>query len=79
MGRSAVLGTRRRHGRTEVGYTAGDATREADLHLGRRSTILVFEYVVQSSDVDADGVSVPGDALTLAGGSIADATATRPT
>ena len=58
-------------GAPRLAIRLGTQTREADLHLRRRST-LVFEYVVQSSDVDADGVSVPGDALTLDGGSIAD-------
>ncbi len=31
---------------------------------------LLFEYVVQPSDADDDGISVPANALTLNGGSI---------
>ena len=50
----------------------GTQTRQADFHLWRGS-LLLFEYVVQSSDVDADGITVPADALTLNGGSIRDA------
>ena len=50
----------------------GTQTRQADLH-GWQSTDLVFEYVLQSSDVGAVGFSVPADALTLNGGSIRDA------
>lgn len=37
---------------------------------GEQLRFLYFEYVVQPSDFDDDGVSVPADALTLNGGSI---------
>ena len=50
----------------------GTQARQADLHF-RRGSILFFEYIVQSSDVDADGLSIPADALSLNGGSIRDA------
>ena len=52
----------------------GTQVRQADIHLRSVSrTVLVFEYIVQSTDVDADGFSVPADALSLNGGSIRDA------
>ena len=35
---------------------------------------LVFSYVIQESDSDMDGVSIPPDALDLNGGAIRDAT-----
>ena len=59
-------------GTLQLTMQVGSQTRQADLH-DRRGVSLLFEYVVQSSDVDADGFSVPADALTLNGGSIRDA------
>ena len=59
-------------GAPQLTIQVGTQARQADLHL-RRGTILYFEYIVQSSDVDADGYSVPADALSLNGGSIRDA------
>ena len=59
-------------GAPQLTIQVGTQTRQADLHL-RRGTALYFEYIVQSSDVDADGYSVPADALSLNGGSIRDA------
>ncbi len=62
-------------GTPQINIQVGAQTRQADLHLrrwgGRQSYF--FQYAVQSSDVDADGISVPADALTLNGGSIRDA------
>ena len=58
-------------GAPQLTIQVGTQARQADLHLRRGSTI--FEYIVQSSDVDADGYSVPADALSLNGGSIRDA------
>ncbi len=49
----------------------GMETRQAELHL-RRGNLLYFEYVVQASDADADGVSIPADAFVLDGGTITD-------
>ena len=59
-------------GAPQLTLQVGTQARQADLHLRRRST-LYFEYIVQSSDVDEDGFSVPADALSLNGGSIRDA------
>ena len=58
-------------GSPQLTIQLGTQTRQADLHISY-STSLVFEYVLQSSDVDAVGFSVPADALTLNGGSIRD-------
>ena len=59
-------------GAPQLTIQVGTQARQADLHFRRGSTFQ-FEYVVQSSDVDADGYSVPADALSLNGGSIRDA------
>lgn len=59
-------------GTPQLTLQVGAQPRQADLHL-RRNSILYFDYLVQSSDVDTDGVSVPADALALNGGSIRDA------
>ncbi len=59
-------------GAPQLTIQVGTQARQADLHY-RRGTILYFEHIVQSSDVDADGYSVPADALSLNGGSIRDA------
>ena len=50
-----------------VGSTTRQATRR---FLGPAASILLFEYVVQSSDRDADGISISANALTLNGGTI---------
>lgn len=61
-------------GAPRIAIQVGTQTRQADLHVSAEGGAnLVFEYVVQAADVDADGVSVPADALTLNGGSIRDA------
>ena len=59
-------------GAPQLAIQVGTQTRQADIHSWRGSD-LDFEYVVQSSDFDTDGVSVPADALTLNGGTIRDA------
>ena len=59
-------------GAPQLTIQVGTQARQADLHY-RRGTVLYFEHIVQSSDVDADGYSVPADALSLNGGSIRDA------
>ena len=62
-------------GAPQLSLQVGNAIREADLHRrgGSSFSDFEFEYLVQTSDVDADGFSVPADALTLNGGSIWDA------
>ena len=59
-------------GTPQLTLHVGTQTHQMDLHFRRNST-LSFEHLVQSSDVDTDGYSVPADALTLNGGSITDA------
>jgi hypothetical protein len=59
-------------GTPQLTIQVGAQAVQADLHL-RRASILYFEHLVQSSDVDADGISVPANALDLNGGSITDA------
>ena len=56
-------------GRPTLALTVGTAITFATL-VGRGDQILVFRYEVQARDSDADGVSIPADALTLNGGSI---------
>ena len=59
-------------GTAQLTLQVGTQTRQVGLH-AKRGSVLWFEYVVQSSDVDPDGYSVPADALTLNGGFIRDA------
>ena len=59
-------------GAPQLTIQVGMQARQADLHL-RRGSNFYFEYIVQSSDVDADGFSVPADALSVNGASIRDA------
>ena len=63
-------------GQPRVTLTIGAATRHAEyartfLWQGKR--YLEFQYVVQASDRDDDGISIPANAITLNGGSIRDA------
>ena len=58
-------------GAPQLTIQVGTQARQADLHR-RLGTAFFFGYIVQSSDVDADGFSVPADALSLNGGSIRD-------
>ena len=58
-------------GSPQLALTIGSATRQADYFpsysVGR---VMWFVYTVQSSDADADGISVGANALTLNGGTI---------
>ena len=58
-------------GAPQLTLQVGTQARQMDLHL-RNRTQYIFEYVVQSSEVDTDGISIPADALALNGGSIRD-------
>ena len=62
-------------GAPQLAIQVGTQARQMDLHWwgGGSQPFLNFAYVVQPSDSDADGFSVPADALTLNGGSIKDA------
>ena len=59
-------------GTPQLTIQVGTRHRQADLH-GRQGYLLFFDYVVQPTDIDTDGISVPADALALNGGSIKDA------
>ena len=56
-------------GSPQVALTIGTATRQATFSANNGKT-LVFEYVVQSGDRDADGVSIAANALALNGATI---------
>ena len=66
--RVAVTGT------PQVSVSIGSQTRTASLDsfAGTRASALslFFEYTVQSTDSDTDGISIPADAISLNGGSI---------
>ena len=58
-------------GEPQLALTIGSTTRQASFfRQTRRGDELEFQYVVQASDVDADGLSVGASALTLNGGTI---------
>ena len=61
-------------GSPQVSVSIGSQTRTASLaHVGgpRASAVwLSFEYTVQSTDSDTDGISIPANAISLNGGSI---------
>ena len=64
-------------GRPRVALTLGTETRYAEFYdsfwwTGGQKYLLRFRYVVQASDRDDDGISIPGNALALNGGSIRD-------
>ena len=58
--------------RPEVALAIGERTRPARLLPNRSATgrFIRFFYVVQSDDMDDDGIAIPANALTLNGGSI---------
>ena len=62
-------------GAPKLAIRVGSELVHADLHQRRirPRPLLRFEYVVQPSDRDADGIGVPADALILNGASIRDA------
>jgi len=59
-------------GSPRVTLTIGSRTRQAAYASGGAglSQQLYFEYTVQASDVDTDGISIPANAISLNGGSI---------
>ena len=56
-------------GNPQLALTVGSQTRQAALH-ARGLTFFGFRYSVQAGDMDADGISIAPNALTLNGGSI---------
>ncbi len=57
-------------GTPQLGLGIGANTRQAEYVSGTGTASLVFRYVVQSTDTDADGISVADAALGLNGGTI---------
>ena len=58
-------------GEPRLSLTIGSMTRQAHFSLqSSAGRTVTFQYVVQASDVDADGLSVGANALTLNGGTI---------
>ncbi len=57
-------------GSPQLSITIGDNTRTATYISGNGSSYLTFRYLVQSSDRDEDGISLPANALSLNGGRI---------
>ncbi len=57
-------------GTPQLALWIGAATRQANYASGTGSASLVFRYVVASSDVDADGISIGASALSLNSGTI---------
>ena len=60
-------------GRPQLALTIGTTTRRATYSRISGATRMEFLYTVQASDMDADGISISADALTLNGGSITGA------
>ena len=58
--------------RTRLALAIGERTRQAALSraVSTVGTSVTFEYLVQSADVDADGISISADAMTLNGASV---------
>ena len=61
------------NGVPRIALNLGGNTVYADYVSGGGTSSLVFQYVVQAGDVDADGIAIPADALQLNGGVLKDA------
>ena len=59
-------------GAPQVALRIGAETRFATFSQSWGSTTLLFEYIVEESDRDDDGISINADALALNGGTIRD-------
>ena len=59
-------------GAPKLNLTIGSNTRQADFWYVHNplSQWVLFDYVVQASDTDADGIAIPANAMSLNGGSI---------
>ena len=60
-------------GTPQLALEIGAQTRQADYSSGTGTRSLVFGYVVVAGDADANGIGVGAGALTLNGGTVADA------
>ena len=58
-------------GEPQLGLTVGSVTRQAEYQGGARE-VVTFSYEVVADEIDADGVSIAANALTLNGGTIRD-------
>ncbi len=66
-------------GSPQLALIIGTDTVQAAFASGSGSTSLVFRYVVQSTDLDSDGISIGANALTLNSGTINDGGGTPAT
>ena len=57
-------------GRPQLALKIGGARRTAIYRSGSGTRFLTFGYVVQSTDYDGDGISIPADALLLNNGTV---------
>ncbi|MDE2982022.1 MAG: fibronectin type III domain-containing protein [Gemmatimonadota bacterium] len=57
-------------GTPHIAMTVGSNTRHANYRRGSPGQSLVFSYVVQTADVDPDGIEIAANALALNGGTI---------
>ena len=64
------------NGTPSLALQVGSKTREAAYASGTGTATLVFSYTVAGGDLDADGVSVAADAVSLGGGRIGDSAGT---
>jgi Ca2+-binding RTX toxin-like protein len=60
-------------GAPQLTLTVGGASCTANYTSGSGTSALVFSYTVQAGDVDADGIGIPANAISLNGGTIRDA------
>ena len=66
-------------GTPQLTLTIGSTNRKANYTSGSGTKKLVFEYTVQSGDVDTDGISIPANGLAFNGGTIKDAAGNNAT
>ncbi len=59
-------------GTPTLGLTVGTQTRQAAYAGGTGTNQLVFEYTVQSADIDGDGIAIAANGLAPGGGAIAN-------
>ena len=59
-------------GTPTLGLTVGTQTRQAAYAGGTGTNRLVFEYTVQSADIDGDGIAIAANGMDLGGGAIAN-------
>ena len=64
-------------GTPRLALTIGGATAQAAYSVGSDTNALTFSYVVEPGDVDTDGLSIGGSALSLNGGTIRSAAGTN--